>query len=174
MTIPLEKITVSGLTEDENEAANRLLAKIQAKLRRNLLRASYYDAKRAARQIATTLPPQYNSLGIALGWTGKAVDLLVRRCRLDGFTWDAGDLDSLGWRTVWDENMLASEVKQGAKASAISSTAFIVTTRGTVGEPDVLWQFFPATKASGDWNSRARRLDSLVTLTDYDEQGKLS
>lgn len=53
-----DPITVDGLSEDENALANRLLDELERKAQRNLLRASYYDGKRAITQVGSVIPPQ--------------------------------------------------------------------------------------------------------------------
>lgn len=167
-----EKITLPGLSDDENATLNRLLEHLDAKQQRNLLRASYYDGKRAIRQVGTVIPPQYYRLGIVLGWSAKAVDILARRCNLDGFVWPDGDLASLGFRDVWQGNNLGAEVDQGLVSSLIHATAFVVNTRGQAGEPDALIHFKDAMSATGEWNARRRRLDNLLSITGRDDNGK--
>src|SRR5690554_6706438 len=169
------KITVTGLSDDENRVANLLLVKLQKKTKRNLVRKTVYEGKRKVQQISAILPPQYKNMALSVGWCAKAVDLLSLRCKLETFTWAAGDLESLGFAEVWDGNMLGAEVGQGLDASLIHSTSFVTTTAGAdSSEPDVVWQFHDATKATGEWNARARRLDSLIVLTDWDGDNKLS
>ncbi|MGO3147094.1 MAG: phage portal protein [Leucobacter sp.] len=167
----MTSINVKGLTDDENAVANVLLSKLNRKAVRNRLREKLYDGKHSVRQISSVLPPQYANLGIVLGWTASAVDLLSLRCHLDRFTWSGGDLDSLGWREVWDQNMLDVELSPALDSALIQSTSFVSTTRGQDGEPDVLWQFHDALSATGDWNARARKLDSFIVVTDRTENG---
>src|SRR5690349_15081846 len=100
------------------------MEQLDAKALRNERRAAYYDMKRVLKLVGSVIPPQYFRLGIVLGWSGKAVDILARRCNLDGFVWPDGDLESLGWREVWEGNNLRSEVSQGAVSSLIAGTAF--------------------------------------------------
>lgn len=174
MTVDVQKINVAGLTDGENATVNRLLAKLQGKYRRNVLRKTVYDGKRKVEQLANILPPQYKDLALTVGWCSKAVDLLALRCKLETFTWADGDLDSIGFTDVWDQNMLGAEVHQGLDASLIHSTAFVTTTMGGPGEPKVIWQFHDAMHATGDWNARARRLESLIVLTGWDDDGNLT
>ena len=64
----IEKLNVPGLSVGELAVLNRLVEQLAAKSRRNLLRAAYYDGRRAIRQVGTTIPAQYMNMGIALGW----------------------------------------------------------------------------------------------------------
>lgn len=168
----LEKITVPGLTDEHNEAANRLLNELGARQPRNLLRASYYDGKRKARQVSTVIPPMYHRLAMVLGWSAKAVDALARRCTLTGFTWADGDLESLGSDEVWDLNYLRAEINGAVKSSLIHGPAFLVNTRGEVDEPKSLIHVRDARHATGTWNVRKRALDDLVSVQKWDDEGR--
>jgi hypothetical protein len=169
-----DKITVRGFSADENATLAMLLAQLEGKARRNRVRSAYYDMRHAVQLVGSVIPPQYWKLGIVLGWSGKAVDILARRCNLDGFVWPDGDLDSLGYREVWEGNNLASEVDQAAISSLIHATAFVVNTLGDEdeGEPLGLIHFKDAMNATGAWNARRRRLDNLLSITGRDEKGK--
>jgi hypothetical protein len=166
-----DAIRLPGVSDDESRLLNGLLKQLEDKTPRNMLRASYYDGKRAIRQVGTVIPPQYFKLGIVLGWSAKAVDILARRCNLDGFVWADGDLDELGAQEVWDENFLASEINSGLVSSLIHSVAFLVNTEGGEDEPESLIHVKDAMNATGEWNKRARRLDSLLSITGRDEDG---
>ncbi|WP_234783396.1 phage portal protein [Mycolicibacter heraklionensis] len=158
--------------DDENRLINRLLAEIHKKALRNRLRASYYDQKQALSRmrIGSVVPPEYLRLGIVLGWSAKAVDILARRCNLDAFVWPDGDLDSLGWRQVWDDNSFATESNSGMVSSLIHSVSFLINTVGTEGEPGSLIHVKDALNATGDWNARTRRLDNLLSVTGRDDE----
>ena len=94
-------IYVSGLSDDDNRLVNRLLHRLGEKMPKNLLRETYYDSKRVARQISSVVPPQYHRMGVALGWAAKTVDGLANRCNLDGFVWPAGILSRPVCRCCW-------------------------------------------------------------------------
>ncbi len=166
----------NDLADDEGRTLNRLLEELNDRQSRNLLRASYYDGKRAIRQVGTVIPPQYYKLAIALGWTGKAVDALGRRCNLDGLVWADGDLDSIGFREVWNGNRLRTEISSAVNSSLIHGVSFLVNTRGDTskGEAAGLIHVKDATSATGDWNPRTRGLDNLVSVTGRDDKGKVN
>lgn len=169
-----ERITVEGLDDDENDTANLLLEQLNMKLRRNLLRASYYDGKRAIRQVGTVIPPQYYRLGIVLGWSAKAVDILARRCNLDGFVWPDGDLGELGLREVLDDNNFSAEASAALVSSLIHGVSFLVNTTGDeeAGEVGSLIHVKDAMNATGEWNQRRRHLDNLLSIIRRDDKGK--
>ena len=167
---------IPALSEDENYLLRDLMGQLEHKQRRNLLRASYYDGKHAAHQVGTVIPPQYYRLGIVLGWSAKAVDILARRCNLEGFVWPDGDLDAAGLREVWDGNHLGTEVSSALISSLIHGVSFLVNTRGdeSDGEPAGLIHVKDAMNATGEWNPRRRRLDNLLSVTRRDDHGQVT
>lgn len=169
-----ERILVPALTLDEQGIFDVLWAELEAKKPRNLLRASYYDGKRALRQVGSVIPPQYYKLALVLGWSAKAVDTLADRCNLERFIWPDGDLDSLGYQEVFTDNDLGAEVAAGMVSSLIHGVVFAITTRGdeSAGEPRALIHFKDALNATGSWNARTRRLDNLLSITGRDDKGK--
>lgn len=168
-----QKVRLPGVTSDENALINGLLAEIENLRMKNLLRTSYYENKRTIRYVGTLIPPQYFNLGLVLGWTGKAVDALARRCNLDGFVWPDGDLGSLGGTDVMVDNHLVSEVDSAIVAAMQHGPAFLINTVGEDGEPDALIHVKDATEATGEWNRRRRHLDNLLSVIEKDKEGQL-
>ena len=166
-----EKLSVPGLSDDELRILNHLVDELNAKAPRNLLRSSYYDGKRAIKQVGTIIPPQYAKLGLALGWAAKGVDGLARRCHLDQMVWTDGDIGSLGMRELADGNFFYSEVAAGLKDSLIHGVSYLITTQGdeSAGEPKALIHAKDGLNATGDWNNRTRSLDNLLSVTARDE-----
>lgn len=169
-----EKIRLPGESDEVNETITRLLELIDRNASRNRRQDEYYDGKRAVRFVGSVIPPQYMALAITLGWTSKGVDLLARRCNLDAFTWADGDMGSLAYREVWDGNRLGSEINAALVSSLIHGPSFAVTTRGGPGEPPALIHFKDATDATGDWNSRRRGLDNLLSITGRSNTGRVT
>lgn len=173
-SLPLPRtVRLPGVTNGENALINGLLAEIDNRRMANLLRTSYYDNKRTIRYVGTLIPPQYFNMGLVLGWTGKAVDALARRCNLDGFVWPDGDLASIGGVDVWDDNHLASEIDAAIVAAMQHGPAFLVNTVGGDGEPDALIHVKDATEATGVWNRRTRHLDNLLSVIEKDKDGQV-
>lgn len=163
-----DKITLPKVSDDDNRTLNLLLDQLDEKSPRNLLRQARYDQKHIVKRVGRIIPPEYYRLAVVLGWTGKGVDSLARRCNLDTFVWPGGDLDSIGAQEAWDENWLGSEVDQALVSSLIHSVAFAVTTNGEGDEPPALLHFKDALNATGEWNPRRRRLDNLLSIIDRD------
>jgi len=166
-----DKITLPGVSDDENRTLGLLLDDLNGKTQRNLVRSAYYDSKRMVRQVGTTVPAQYQKLALVLGWPAKAVDALARRSKVDRFVWPEGDLGSLGMQELADSNFLLSELAQGRTDSLLHGVSFLITTRGVDDEPMALVHAKDALNATGQWNNRARRLDNLLSITSRDENG---
>lgn len=162
-------IRVPDLSDDTSDLVTALVAQVRDKAQRNTLRQSYYDAKNQVRQVASILPPQYRSLSLVVGWSAKAVDLLARRCNLDGFTWTSGDLAALGAGEVWRENALGAQTNQGIVSSLIHSATIVTTSVGVEGEPDALMQYHSALDSTGVWDARTQRLSSALIVNDRSE-----
>lgn len=166
-------LVVPGLTDDERRTVNRLAGIRESKKPRNLLRQRLYDNKDVARRIGDTIPLQYFKMGLMLGWTGKAVDGLGRRCVLERFVWADGDLEAIGGRLLWDDNNLRSEINSAKVSSLIHGPAFLVNTQGVGDEPQSLIHVRDALNATGDWNPRRRRMDNLLSVLS-EEDGRIT
>lgn len=167
----VESLKLDGLTDDENRILNFLVEQLEEKAPRNLLRSSYYDGKRAIKQVGTVIPPQYAKLGLALGWAAKGVDGLARRCHLESMFWTGGDLDSLGIAELADSNFLFSEIASGLKDSLIHGVSYLITTAGdeSAGEPKALVHAKDGLNATGEWDNRRRALSNLLSVTSRSE-----
>jgi hypothetical protein len=168
-----QKVRLPGVSIEDNALINSHLAEIFERRLRNVIRTTYYENKRAIHKIGTLIPPQYFNLGIVLGWTGKAVDGLGRRCNLESFVWADGDLASLGGSEFWNDNHLKSEVDGAITAALIHGPAFLVNTMGGEGEPASLLHVKDATEATGTWNRRTRRLDDLLSIIRVDKNANV-
>jgi hypothetical protein len=170
-----ETLRVPGLSEDETVTLNLLIEQLEAKSKRNLIRSSVYDGKRAIKQVGTVIPPQYKRLGLVLGWNAKGVDGLARRCNLEGMSWSDGDLKSLGIQELTDANFLLTEIANARTDSLIHGVSYLITTRGdeSAGEPKALVHAKDAIHATGEWNNRKRQLENLLSVTSM-KDGKLT
>lgn len=168
-----ERIVVNGLDDSEQGILDALLAQLEAKRPRNLVRSLHYDGKHSVKAVGNLIPEQYYRLGLLLGWPAKSVDLLTRRSNLEGFVWADGDLASLGADQVWRDNHLGSEVNRALTASCKHATAFLAVSHGNEadGEPPVLVHGLDALNCTGLWNGRKRGLDAAVAVTERDDEG---
>lgn len=160
-----EWTVIKGLSDGENALYRRLVEQLMSKQRRNLLRSSYYDGRRAVRQVGTTIPPQYVNMGLALGWAAKGVDGLARRCNIDEVYWTGGDLDALGMPELEESNFLFSELSQARTDSLIHGISYLVTTKGANDEPKALVHAKSALDGTGDYSARTRKMENFLSVT---------
>jgi len=164
-----KQIHLPDLSYDEDRLLNRLLKQLHDRTPRNLLRASYYDGRRVAAKASTgVIPPQYYNLGLTLGWSAKAVDALAQRTNLDRFIWPDGDLNSLGFTDVWEANYFRAESNAAFVGALIHGVSFLVNTHGYANEPTSLIHVKDALTATGDFNTRTRRMDNLLSISGWD------
>ena len=168
----IERITVSGLSMDEGDLVNTLLEQLGKHEPGNRRRQDYYEAARPIQSVSSIVPPIYHRLGLALGWSAKAVDALARRCHVEGFSWADGDLGSLGIDELVEDNMLLSELSAARTKAFIHGVAFLVNTTGADDEPRSLIHMKDALNATGMWNRRARTLESVLSVTDRDDDDR--
>lgn len=172
----IDRISISGLEHNEQNELDVLLTELNAKLPRNKIRAAFYDGKNAVRDLGISTPPNMARVATVLGWSAKAVDILDRRCNLEGFRLPEGTGDDMGLGDIWTDNMLDTEASQAGVSSLIHATSFLIRTRGDVasGEPAVLVTAKDAMSGTGSWDRRARRLKSFLSILDTDDDDKPS
>lgn len=169
----MSNVLLSDISDDEQRILTGLLQQLEIKQVRNQLRDAYYDGRRAITQVGSIIPPQYYKLAIVLGWSAKAVDTLADRCNLDAFVWPDGDLNSLGYREVYEGNYLGTEISSALKLSLLHGPSFLINTVGdsSAGEPAGLIHVKDAGNATGTWDARARQLSNLLSITSRDQSG---
>jgi hypothetical protein len=168
-------IIVPGLDEYDQYNLNQLLEQLERKARRNALRNQYYEAKYSLRDLNIAIPPKFRNFDAVLGWPAKAVDVLSKRCNIDGFVvpgiQDAAE--NLGINDVWQDNRLTMESTMAHSSAMIHSCSFLCTVLGdtTIGEPPVLMLVKSALDATGIWDERLRALRSALSVIDRDMDG---
>lgn len=169
----VDRITITDLDTGEQNTLDALFAQLKQKAARNAIRSQYYDGKNAIKDVGISTPPSFKRIAIVLGWSAKAVDILNRRCNLDGFVVPGADADEFGMSDLWTDNYLDTEAPQAGVSSLIHSTAFLVATQGdtTAGEPKALITAKDALSGTGIWDRRKRRLSSFLSIIDFDKDG---
>lgn len=166
--------SIRGLSHSEQRVFDDLAHRLADKAGRNRLRARYMDGKEVLRRLPPSAPPYLRNLGIVLGWPAKAVEALHRRTAFEGFSLPGRDLESLGLQGILDANDYGTEVGLGELDALVQSCAFEIVTRGGDGEPAAVISQRSALDATGDWNARARRLDSLLSVTGRSDRGEIT
>ena len=165
---------IEGLTDHEQAIYGALVEQLRDRASRNRLRAKYMDGKKLLRKLPPSAPPYLRNLGVVLGWPAKAVEALHRRTAFEGFAAPGVDLGEFGLDEILDANDYGVEVGLGELDSLVHSCTFEIVTRGGAGEPDAVISQRSALDATGEWNARSRRLDSLLSVTDRDERGNVT
>lgn len=163
--------SVRGLDDDDLAVLRRLWKQLKCTERRNLLRQLFYERKHFPRPKSPVIPATYYRLGITLGWAAKSVDMVDRRTGLLSFTWDDGDLDSLGSSEAFLDNAMRQTFALASNASLVHGPAFSIVTNGDDGEPDALLTVKDALDCTGIWNPRTRALDDALSVTRRNDEG---
>lgn len=166
---------IAGLETDEQATLTALWQVWTRKLRRNLVRAQYYDHKNVLKDLGIAIPPELTSIELVLGWPSKAVDVLARRCNLEGFTYPGMDQDALGIDELWRANDMGVELPQIITSTLLHSCSFVYVTQGNVadGEPEVLISSQSAMYGSGIWDARRRRLAAALSIVQFNDLGQI-
>lgn len=169
----LDRITILDLDTGEQNELDTLLTQLKNKLPRNELRAAFYDGKNAVKDLGISTPPNMARVATVLGWSAKAVDILNRRCNLEGFRLPVGAEDDMGVAELWDDNHLATEASQAGVSSLIHATSFLIATQGdtAAGEPSALITAKDAMSGTGVWDRRRRSLSSFLSILETDDKG---
>ncbi len=167
---------INGLTDDEKYTLNECWKVWTYKLRRNMLRDQYYSQHNVLKDLGIAIPPHLTDLEMVLGWPAKAVDVLSRRVKLDGFVVPGDEDDRFDVGGLWRANDMHIEFPQTITSALVHSCAFLTVTKGdeSLGEPEVLLSTQSALYASGLWDSRRRRLKAALTITDMDDIGRVT
>lgn len=161
---------VPGLSDEEQTSVNLLLEQLNTKRSRNVLRAAYYDGRNAVNDLGISTPPAFRKIATVLGWPAKSVDVLNRRCRLEGFSTPGVDGDPYGLLDIARSNRLDIEAPQVGVSSLVHSVAWLIATRGRadLGEPEALITTRSAFDGTGTWDARRRVLTEFLSVTDVD------
>jgi len=164
-------VQVPQLSMSDQAILDQLITRWRAKLPRNLLRSTYYDAKQPLLDLGIAVPPQLRDIDHVLGWPAKGVNALARRCIFDAYKLPGYDGDDpLGISEFFTANNMESQIAQGIMSGMIHSTAFITTTNGNVdvGEPDILQNVRSAKWGAGLWDRRRHALSAALAVTNVD------
>lgn len=163
---------VDGLTAGEQDMLATMLAKLQRKETRNRLRTKYYEAKNELVDLGISIPPALRTVETVLGWPAKAVDVLARRCKLDGFVLPGASTEDLGIDAMLRANRFGIEVPQALTSSLVHSCAFVAVTLGDTGagEPKVLITARSARSGTGVWDPRRRMLRAALSVIEWTDK----
>lgn len=170
MTALTPTIRVPQLSEADQDVLTGLLHQMARTTTRNLLRRRYYDHKNVLKDLGIAIPPALKSVETVVGWPSKAVDVLARRVRLEGFHLTGLDLDSTEFGVILDDNRTILEAEQAITSALVMAPAFLSVSAGdsAAGEPRALITARSALFATGQWDGRRRCLKSGLSITSVD------
>lgn len=109
-----------------------LRGKLAQKAVRVDLRYQYYEMKNQMRKVSALIPKEFQALTYALGWCGKAVDVLSDRIVFDGFDNDIAQLNQI-------YKLNNSDVLHGSAvlSALISACSFLYIGQRNDGYPSI-------------------------------------
>lgn len=154
MTVALS-LPLLGLSDGESELLGRMRSKLSRVLRANLRMEGYYEGTQPIKNLRISIPPTLENIGTVCEWPATVVDMYAER--MNWVAWGSpGDL--MGLDDVAAGNLLPFEFSQAFLDMLIHGVSFLEVSKGGVGEPDVLVNAVSPLNATGEWDSRLRRL----------------
>lgn len=151
-----------ALDARETELFATLLNEWQSHVASNMRNESYYRGKVGPVTNDADMPADLRRLNVAMGWGGKAVDVLASRSVFQGWGGSRADelADALG-------GIDFGEVYEQAVVSELTdSCAFVTVSRGAAGEPAVVVNAYSALDATAIWDERRKRVRAGLVVRD--------
>lgn len=150
-----------------------MLTKLAIKRASNQVRQDYYDMSNLFEDLGIAIPPVLRNLQVAMGWPAKAVDLLARRIRPEGFVLPGADVESWGIPQIWTDNRMEIDATQAITSTLINPPSFLFTSVGDTasGEPPAVIYVADALRATGIWNPARRNLTAALAVLTSDYYG---
>lgn len=168
----LDDSSFLGLEASDRPIALELVRRLNAKWLRNQLRRRYYEGHNALKDLGISIPPQLKTVEVVVGWPAKAVDAMIDRNSLYGFTSTSGSVAMNAMLAeLWESNRLAIEIPAAHTSALTHSCAFVFVARGVPGEdePEVVISTKSAEDATAIWDSRRRRVKAALSIDDRDD-----
>jgi hypothetical protein len=117
------------ITDQDNHTVNTLLEQLAKVSKSNIERTEHFEGRRRLNMISEAVPPFYHRLNLMLGWSGKAITYLARRCLLDGVA--VPETHKQQWAQLAAQNSFTTEVANAIHESLLYGVGFLVTTAAT-------------------------------------------
>ena len=152
------------------DTLRELLRLWRAKLARNRLRKTYYDARNTLKNLGIAIPNDgpLRKLDAVCGWPAKAVEEMRDRHILEGFTSTATESPLLN--AILDDNAFRLQYWEATAEELIHSCAFATVTEGGENEPQVVISFHSAEMAAAIWDYRRHRIKCGITVEDIQQK----
>ena len=161
-------LSVENVTDAESATIKNLLKVWTDRRTKNLKRTIYADGEQAFKDLGLTLPPQLKAAKFYLGWGTQAVRKPAIRSQFRGLRLPGSD-DPFELGEILEANNFALELGQGIQSAYKHGPAFVTVAKGDVGESPVQFQTHSAESSAAIWDRRARRIGSLLTISDMKE-----
>lgn len=152
-----------GLTDEERDMVRRLLNVYYDNLERNKTITRYYLDKNPVKNLGFAVPESLvNKVNTAVGFCGKAVDMLAERSILDGFTMvDPTEKEQETMDAIIRANRLTSRYRRALPAVLSHTCGF-----WEVGKRDgrVFINFRNALTGSATWDYKNDRIESAMMV----------
>lgn len=154
------------LTDDETKTFFRLLSRVRAKSKRNILRTQYFEAKKKLDKVGFSIPPHMHDFAAVIGWANKTVRVPARRIRPDGFTLPRESELLSDIEEIFEDNYLAAVERMAIEASLQHSVSFIFVSPGEpeLGEPEVIVAARSALEATAEVDERTNRVQRALEI----------
>lgn len=152
-----------------NPAMRELQVGLDKHAQSNRRRMAYYERSKRLddSQQTPVVPPAYWTLEMSLGWCGKAVDLLARRCRLIDIEVTNFNLaETPQWRSL--RRRFVAAVKDAIQGSMVTGVAWLKISAATPSEQTsgipALVGAISGLDGTGWMNPRTRLLDAFFQV----------
>ena len=161
------------LSVREREKVEHLLEVWRAKLPRNRLRRTYYDAKNSLKDLGIAIPPDLlGRLDAVVGWPAKSVNLPAARSVFDGFAFTDAEALEQDMLNILNANNFRAKYPKVTKGQLMQSCCFATLSRGGKNEPEVIISAYSAEHAAATWDHRLERIGDGITIPCTDESGE--
>lgn len=168
MSYITNRLVVDGLTAKEQKQVDRMWSLLVERTPGNKTRTSYYEFKHKLERYSKIVPPEYHHFSAVLGWTGKAVDALGRRCNWENFSWYGGDVDDLGYAEMFEENTLKTQVRSSIFGSLVHGTGFLISDPVLRDREDTTNIVYgDAFSTTGVWNAQGNALELALSVNEF-------
>ncbi len=158
---------ITQLSVDEDAIIRQCMGRLGFVTGANREANQRYSGEWATRQFGISIPPNMRNLRTVAGWCGTVVDVLEERLDWLGWSTIDGD-DSLGLKSIYDQNELDVESGMAHLDSLIFGVSFVTVGTGQIGEPEQLITPHSPNAVTGVWSRRSRRLEAAVAVDSKD------
>lgn len=165
---------VEGLTQEEQQMLNDLMAEYKYHYDKNRLKDKYYEGHITLGDVnlGIALPSTLSSLKVGCEWGGKCVDVLAARSMFDGFV-DSNGENNPEVRQITDDNRLISAYGKACRDELKYGCTFATLAKRKDGNCSI--KFHSPMTAAGLWDGVNNRLKcgfAIIDTAPSDQKGK--